>query len=273
MTDPLVVLYLAHCAQQRQPPNTIAKRRSILHNAPHPGAATRDGMEAWWQTRLDRDPQLAPSTLTADLAILRKFYAWLDVWEHRDADVAWPISRMEAPPVHKGRPRAILKPDLDKLLTELPPDLRRAVLLGAWAGLRVSEAAALPWANVDRDGMILSVEDVKDGGWRYVAADIRLLDELGEPRGVNVVTGTSHVYTAGALQRRANRAIQAVVPNADPPVTFHRLRHRYGTMAYRATGDLLAVGRQMGHRAVSSTQVYAEPSDDVARKIALAVTR
>lgn len=273
VSDPLVTLYLAYCAQQRQPPNTIAKRRSILTNAPHPSNATRDDMEAWWKIRLDQDPPLAPSTLTATLAILRRFYRWADTWEHRDPDTAWPISRMEAPAVHKGRPRAILKPDLDKLLAELPADLRRAVLLGAWAGLRVSEAAALPWANVDRDGMILSVEDVKDGGWRHVAVDINLLDELGEPGGTNVVTGTTHVYTGGALQRRVNRAIQSIVPDADPPVTFHRLRHRYGTMAYRASGDLLAVGRQMGHRAVSSTQVYAEPSDDVARKIALAVTR
>lgn len=271
--DPLVEQYLTYCEQQRHPTNTLRVRRSVLTNCPPPSTATREQMEAWWQTRLERQPPLAPSTLMQHLAILRRFYRWMDTWEHRDPDVAWPISRLEAPKVHRGMPRAILKADLDLLLRELPDDLRRAVILGAWAGLRVSEAAALSWVNVDRDAMLLKIEHTKDGGWRHVLVDISLLDELGEPSGTNVVTGTTHTYTAGSLQRRINRAIRTLLPDADPPVTFHRLRHRYGTMAYRASGDLLAVGRQMGHAAVSSTQVYAEPSDDVARKIALAVTR
>lgn len=272
MTDEIVAQYLEYCAKMREPANTQLKRRSILTNAPHPSTATREEMEGWWEERLSIEPPLAPSTLVADLAILRKFYEWMDVWEHRDVDRAWPITRLKAPKARRGMPRAILKADLELLLRELPEDLRRATILGAWAGLRVSEAAALSWSSVDRDGLLIRIEDSKAGG-RKIAVDISVLDELGEPGVGNVVTNSAHEYTAGSLQKRINRAMQNLIPDADPPVTFHRLRHRYGTMAYRASGDLLAVGRQMGHHAVSSTQVYAEPSDDVARKIALAVTR
>ena len=50
-------------------------------------------------------------------------------------------------------------------------------------------------------------------------------------------------------------------------------RHRYGTMAYQATRDLLAVGRQMGHSSPVTTSIYAAPADDVADVIAEAVAR
>ena len=55
--------------------------------------------------------------------------------------------------------------------------------------------------------------------------------------------------------------------------TFHQLRHRYGTLAYQATRDLVAVGRQMGHSSPVTTAIYAAASDDVADAIAEAVAR
>ena len=55
--------------------------------------------------------------------------------------------------------------------------------------------------------------------------------------------------------------------------TFHALRHRYGTLAYQATRDLVAVGRQMGHSSPVTTAIYAAAADDVADLIAEAVSR
>lgn len=259
----LVAEYLAYCERQRHPPNTLRARRRVLTGAPVTG--TREQLEAWWETR----SHLAATTLTAELAILRRFYAWADKWEKRDPDVAWPCARLEAPRVHAGLPRPVSRADLDRVLAAVPADLGRAVRLGAWAGLRVSETAKLMWPDVDIEQQQLRVVDSKGGHSRVVAVDFALIDALGVDTGRNVVTGTGHVYTAGALQRRCNRAIRAAGVDA----TFHQLRHRFGTLAYRSSRDLLAVGRAMGHRSVASTTVYAEPSDDVARQIAAAVTR
>ena len=75
--------------------------------------------------------------------------------------------------------------------------------------------------------------------------------------------------TAGQLQRRANRAIKAAGVDA----TFHQLRHRYGTVAYQATRDIVAVGQQLGHSSPVSTAIYAAASDEVADEIAAAVAR
>jgi integrase len=58
-----------------------------------------------------------------------------------------------------------------------------------------------------------------------------------------------------------------------PGVTFHRLRHRFGVMAYQATGDLLGVGLALGHSSPVSTAIYAQASSEVADRIAEAVVR
>ena len=84
-----------------------------------------------------------------------------------------------------------------------------------------------------------------------------------------VVSGADQTITAATLQRRVNRAMHALGVHD----TFHGLRHRYGTLAYQATRDLVAVGRQMGHSSPVTTAIYAAAADDVADEIAAAVAR
>jgi len=45
-------------------------------------------------------------------------------------------------------------------------------------------------------------------------------------------------------------------------ITPHGLRHSFATQLYERTRDLLAVQRALDHRHVSTTQVYAQVSDD-----------
>ena len=261
MTDPLAQQWLERLATERTPPNTIAARARVLRSVGNPGTATREDIEAWWLTRTN----LSPSTRSNDLACLRSFYKWARRWEHRDDD---PTTRLDAPKVDKGLPRPVSRTDLHKLLAALPDDLRRAVALGAYAGLRVSEVAAMQWIDVDLESRRARVVG-KGGKSRLVALGAVLIDHLLPVTEGNVVTGTRETMTAAQLQRRINRAIRAAGVDA----TFHQLRHRYGTLAYQATRDLVAVGRQMGHSSPVTTAIYAAASDDVADAIAEAVAR
>lgn len=261
MTDPLAGAYLAHLEQERTPPNTIAARRRTLRSVGTPGTATREEIEAWWISRAE----LAPATRSNDLANLRTFYRWCARWEHRADD---PTVRLDAPKVPNGLPRPMSRADLHKLLGDLEDDLRRAVCLGAYAGLRVSEAAALDWSDVDVEAKRARILG-KGQKSRLVALSPILIDQLLPDTGGNVVAAGGDPNSAAQLQRRVNRAIAAAGVDA----TFHQLRHRYGTIAYQATGDLLAVGRQMGHASPVTTAVYAAASDEVADRIAEAVVR
>ena len=260
--DPLSDAWIAHLEAERTPANTIAARARVLRSVGSAGDATREDIEAWWATRRD----LSPATRSNDLANLRAFYRWCRRWEHRDDD---PTTRLDAPKVDKGLPRPVSRHDLRRLLDTLPDDMRRAVALGAYAGLRVSEVAALHWSDVDVEARRARIIATKGTKSRLVAIGSVLIDQILPDTGGNVVTGTSEQLSASALQRRVNRAIQ----RAGVDATFHQLRHRYGTLAYQATRDLVAVGRQMGHASPVTTAIYAAASDDVADQIAEAVTR
>lgn len=246
----------------RIPANTVASRRRVLKSIGCAGTATREEVEDWWATRAG----LMPGTRANDLACLRAFYKWCRRWEHRTDD---PTLRLDAPKVPNGLPRPISRANLLTLLTgQLPDDLRRAVCLGAYGGLRVSEAAALTWPDVDIEARRASILG-KGQKSRLIAISPVLIDALLPDAGHNVVTGTREAYGADSLQRKVNRAIDRLGVDA----TFHSLRHRYGTIAYQATGDLLAVGRQMGHSSPVTTAIYAAASDEVADQIATAVSR
>lgn len=261
ITDPLSILWLDWCEAEHLPANTVARRRATLRSVGRAGSMTREEVEAWWASRRD----LAPASRSNDLANLRSFYRWAIRWEHRPDD---PTVRLDAPKVDKGLPRPVSRADLATLLRVLPDDLARAVALGAYAGLRVSEVAALHWSEVDLEARRARVHG-KGGKWRTVAIGTLLIDRLLPDTGGNVVTGGATTYTAATLQRRVNRAID----RAGVDATFHQLRHRYGTLAYQATRDLVAVGRQMGHSSPVSTAIYAAASDEVADQIAEAVAR
>lgn len=262
MTDPLVETWLAYLARERAlSPHTVATYRRSLRTIEHPATANREAVEAWWSSRADN----AIATRLNELAALRSFLTWCRVFEHRPPTDD-PTYRIVTPRLPKGLPRPISRHDLTTLLGALGPDIRRAVSLGAYAGLRVSEAAALPWHDIDQETRRIRVTG-KGRKVRLVGLSALLLDSLLPDTGRNVVTGRDPM-TGPTLQRKANRAIRA----AGVEATFHQLRHRYGTVALASTGNLLAVSRAMGHQSVTTTAGYAATSDADLDLIAAAVT-
>lgn len=200
MRDSLTDAHLAYLAGERAAANTVRGRRRALESLGNAGTATREEVEEWWRARAD----LSPATRANDLAHLRSFYRWCRRWEHRDDD---PTLRIDAPKVTNGIARGMNRADLHKLLAALPDDLRRAVCLGAYGGMRVSEAAALDWSNVNAETRRIYVMDSKGSKSRVVKVSVVLLDQLLPDTGGNVVTGGGQVYSAATLQRRVNRAI------------------------------------------------------------------
>lgn len=259
--DALAALYLEHMRAERTPANTVGARLRTLRSVGCPGTASREDIELWWRSRAD----LAPATRSNDLANLRGFYKWCSRWEHRFDD---PTIRLDSPRIPNAVPRPMSRDNLHRVLDRVDDELRRAVCLGAYGGLRVAEAASLSWADIDVEAKRARVTG-KGQKTRIVAFSTLLIDQLLPDTGLNVVTGCGHIYSANTLQRRANRAIR----DAGVEGTFHQLRHRYGTVAYQATGDVLAVGRQMGHSSPVTTAKYAAESDEMADRIAEAVVR
>lgn len=262
--DPLASQHLDWLKRQHdRSPKTIESRARVLRSLPNPGTATREEIETWWESRAG----LATGTRAVDLSHLKGFYEWCQIFDHRTDD---PSVRVRAPRVNNRIPKKASQADIKTLLdSDLPLDLRRAFLLGCYVGMRVAEAAALDWSDVDADACTITVREGKGGKSRIIDVSPLLIDWLGERHGGNVVTGSPDAYGAAQLQRRLNRAIKS----AGLTITTHALRHRWGMVAYQSTGDLLAVAEMMGHSSINTTKIYAQASSDVKKKIASAVMR
>lgn len=241
--------------------NTIASRARVLRSVGNAETASRDDIQQWWESRADR----APGTRAVDLAHLRAFYKWAIVRDYRTDD---PTVLLEAPRPDNALHRKIPNDQIARLLDSLPDDLARAVMLGAFAGLRVSESAVLDWSDVDTADDVLLVRRSKGGKSRAVEVSPELIARLAKDGTTgNIVTAGGQPYTAAQLQRRLNRAMRA----EGCEFTSHDLRHRWGITAYRVNSDLLAVAEMMGHSSVNTTKIYAQAANESKRRIASAV--
>ena len=69
----------------------------------------------------------------------------------------------------------------------------------------------------------------------------------------------------GARQIQLNFAKWCREAGIGRAVSVHSLRHTFATRLYRKTGDLYLVQRALGHRQITTTEVYARVSDDSLR--------
>ena len=227
----------------------------------NPGTATREEIEAWWRTRT----HLSPSTRNQELSAVRQFYGWCRRWEHRDDD---PCARIDPPKKPHRVSRFVGKDDLTRLLANLPPDLRRAVALGAYGGLRVSEAASLDWSDINVESRRIIVRGKGDKE-RVVGLTTTLLDQLLPDVGGNVVRAGGKPFSGHTLQQKVNAAIRANGVDA----TFHKLRHRFGYKAAEAGIPATSIARAMGHESLTTTMGYIAAVDSDLDLIAAAVAR
>lgn len=140
------------------------------------------------------------------------------------------------------------------------------------AGLRVSEICALQIRDVILDGAhsSLIVRDGKGHRKRGVRIGTPLRDHLaefiawkesaGEP-----VSPRSPLFSSsrgGPLTRTAvYRLFRGYADAVGIPKRFsiHSCRHTYASMLYRASGyNLRLVQKQLGHRSIQTTQIYAD---------------
>jgi len=139
-------------------------------------------------------------------------------------------------------------------------------------GLRVSEICDLKVRDIilDRDHASVIVRDGKGGKKRGVRMGSALRQHLlgfiegketiGEP-----VSGRSPLFVSsrkGALTRTAvYRIFRKYADAVDIPKRFsiHSCRHTYASLLYRASDfNLRLVQKQLGHRSIQTTQIYAD---------------
>lgn len=266
MPNDAVEAFLTYAQRDRlRSPHTLARYQAVLGRLVQYGdplTLDTDDLERWWGSRFE----LSPATRSNELACLRSFYKWATRFDHRLDD---PTRRLDAPKIPNQVPRPIGEADLARLLgplTEDTPDLRRAIALGAYSGMRVSEAAALGWDGVDQEARRIYVRG-KGQKERVFGLSPVLLDKLLPDVGGNVVTAGGKPYSGAVLQRKVNRLMERNGIHH----TFHDLRKRAATLAMAKVGNPVAVAQAFGWSSVQTATAYAVVSDETLDQIAAAV--
>lgn len=167
----------------------------------------------------------------------------------------------EGPAIPRQVPEDVYR---DRLLTA-GPRVALAIQLAGEAGLRRAEAAQVHARDVldTLAGPMIRVHG-KGGKIREVpitAALARRTRAACQEGGGWAVPGRAGHLTPGHLGR-------LVAQELGPGYTMHGLRHRFATICYAHTGDLVAVQMLMGHSSIKTTLRYIRMDEARLRAVA-----
>lgn len=176
-----------------------------------------------------------------------------------DEDDPWldfdPSTRLPMAPRPKPRPKPVASDQLAQVLAQAAEPYRTWFMLAAYAGLRCIEVSRFRREHATEQEVW--VRRGKGDRERYIPthpALWRCVQELPAGPVAWDPRGEVAVLDERRLAQRGGRRLKLLVPGG----SMHRLRHWFGTEAYRATRDPFAVRDLMGHADVSSTQMYVD---------------
>ncbi len=208
------------------------------------------------------------SAVNRQLTILRSFYRAMVAMGHLDAR-ANPLAGFPSiKAVPRKLPTVLTAEEAEKLLAQPRADTvlgvrdRALMALLYGTGIRASECAGLRQRDVDLDALTVTVIG-KGGHQRTIPFNENVGEALrryAQVRGAALpaapffVSRRGRAISRGALYERvrscARRARIAKV------VSPHRLRHTFASHLVRAGVGLVTIRDLLGHRLITSTQIY-----------------
>ena len=209
---------------------------------------------------------VSPWVINATVVALRFFFK---VTLERD-DLVRRLTLVSEP----RRVPIVLSPEeVARLLTAAPGVKYRAALGAAYgAGLRVSEVVALKVTDIDRERMLLRVEQGKGQKDRFVMLSPQLLEllrdwrQVAQPRGW-LFPGLDPVNPMSA--RQLCRAVSAAARAAGiaKRVSPHTLRHSFATHLLEQNVDIRVIQVLLGHAKLETTALYTRVAVNTIRDV------
>lgn len=212
-----------------------------------------------------------PATVQVRLAAARKLYSALRWAGVTDADPFEGVSAPKDMTAPMDKRREYTREEVERLLDVAGPRETVAVLLGALSGLRISEAAALTWEDVDLSASSLVVRQSKRRRSREVTIGKSLVAALqslaASARGGEEPSGRVLGLQARGLRAAFDRlALKAGVDSKGRG--FHSLRHTAGHRVFSRLNDLGNVAEHLGHASLDTARRYAKRSDALRKEVA-----
>jgi integrase len=165
----------------------------------------------------------------------------------------------------EGKDR-ILSPEEEAGLLEAARATNRAlhleplIMMALKTGMRKSEVLGLEWSDVDIVNRIVTVEGTKDGHIRKIPMSPKLTEILDRVRKMGQ---SEYVFVdrAGKPFKSFRTSWDNALKKAGiENLTFHSLRHTFGTRLGMAGTDLGTIQELMGHADLKMTKTYYHPT-------------
>jgi site-specific recombinase XerD len=217
---------------------------------------------------LRRERNNGNSAINRAATILKNFYRAMVSMGHL-AHGANPMAQFpRLKPPSRKLPVVLSNEEVEKLLASPPSDTvlgvrDRAILTLLYGtGIRASECAGLKEEDVDLDQRLIRVQG-KGGHERSVPLNVKVMQSLQTYRHCRGVISPGEPFfqsrrrrgmSRGAVYERVKRfAMIAKIPKRVSP---HRLRHTFATHLVKAGVQLVTIRDLLGHRLITSTQIY-----------------
>ena len=233
-------------------PKTLRRRRwTLTHLAvaiePRPLlGATRDDIFAFIAARA------AASTRHSLRSDIHQFFVWAINQDLATVDPTMKLGRIRVP---KHDPNPLTRDQIHLAIANARPRTRLMIMLGAYAGLRVSEIAAIRVDDFAHTGRI-SVRQGKGSKDRGVPLAPELAAELERWKARGRIGADGRLF-AGATPDSVSSCIRTVFRSVGIDNRPHDLRAAFATSAAeRCNGNVIQVAKLLGHVSVVTTQRY-----------------
>lgn len=140
------------------------------------------------------------------------------------------------------------------------PGIKAAFLFSCLTGLRRSDVVRLTWGDVYQQGEYTRIifKQKKTGGQEYLDITAEAAELMGERSDAD-----ERVFPDIHSPSCTNNTIKTWVARAgiDKGITFHCARHTFATMMLDLGTDIYTVSKLLGHRELSTTQIYVKVLD------------
>ena len=217
--------------------------------------------------KLRSESQWSPASINLLCSSLRCFY---------DVILDSPISIRRLPNVKYtlDDPKIFTDSEIALLIKSADVRLRAMIYLGYDCGLRTSEVARLRIKDIDSDQMLLHVVHSKRGKSRYVKLSQQCLQVLRDYWKVyrpsdwmfpGKVNGHIMEFYPSSLFHKLLKKLNI---RPEDSLTFHCLRHTYGTTMRNDDCDIFTLKKLLGHSCLKSTNRYIRISTSDIQKSA-----
>ena len=140
------------------------------------------------------------------------------------------------------------------------PAIKRAFLFSCLTGLRRSDVIRLTWGDVHQQGEFTRIifKQKKTSGQEYLDIPPQAAELMGE-RGKDAEHIFPNIHSPSCTNEMSKRWVLRAGIHKD--ITFHCGRHTFAVMMLDLGTDIYTVSKLLGHRELSTTQIYAKVLD------------